>query len=145
VSALTVAAPEAGVPVTGPRRTLLVLRIVAVVHAFFVVLQPMLAGIYLSGDVDAIDVHAINADIVGGLGVLQLIAAIVFVWKGKGRSWALWGALGIVLAEQAQIPLGLLGLVAIHLPLGVSIVSMQILLTVWLCRAAAATPRQVRA
>lgn len=141
MSAPTIAATATEYSVLGPRRTLLVLRIVAALHAFCVVVQPMLAGIYLGGEVDAIEIHGLNADIVGGLGVVQLIAAIVFVWKGKGRAWVLHGTIGIVVAEQVQIGLGLSGLVAVHIPLGVSIVSMQILLTVWLFRAAAAEPR----
>lgn len=128
----------------GPRATLSVLRTVAVLHALTAITQPMLAGVYLSGEVDAIDIHSINANVVAGLGLVQLIAAIVFVWKGKGRSWPLHGAIAIFLAEQVQIPLGIEGLVAIHIPLGVSIISMQILLTVWLCRADARTPRPVR-
>jgi hypothetical protein len=125
----------------GPRKTLAVLRVIAVLHALAAVVQPMLAGIYLSGDVDAIDIHELNASIVMGLGLLQLIAAIVFVWKGRGREWALYASIGILLAEVAQTGFGYAQLVALHLPLGVSIVSMLILLAVWLCRDVARTPR----
>ncbi len=128
----------------GPQKTLNVLRTVAVLHALTVIVQPMLAGSYLSGEVDAIDIHELNAHVASGLSVIQLIAAIVYVWAGRGRPWALYASLGIVLAEQVQVGFGYSGLVAVHLPLGVSIVVTQVLLTVWLCRAAARTPRGKR-
>lgn len=127
---------------TGPRRTLTALRWIAAVHSLAALIQPMLAGIYLSGEVDAIQMHELNGSIVGVLGIAQLIAAIVFRWKGKGRGWPLHATLVILLAEIVQINLGYLALVAVHLPLGVSIISMQILTTVWLFRADAGRPRE---
>jgi hypothetical protein len=132
---------QAEVTPSGPRVTLTVLRVMAVLHALAVLAQPVLAGSYLSGDVDALTIHSINANVASGFGVFQLVAAIVFVWKGRGRQWAIWTSLGIALAEEVQIGLGFEGLLAAHIPLGVSIVALQILLTVWLFRAAARTPR----
>jgi hypothetical protein len=128
----------------GPRATLRTVRIVAVLHSLCAIVQPMLAGVYLSGEVDAIDIHALNGHVVSGLGVIQLVAAIVFVWRGRGRAWPLHASIAIVVAEQVQTGVGFEGLVAIHLPLGVSIVAMQILLTVWLCRAASRAARPGR-
>jgi hypothetical protein len=138
--------PEAAaeVPRRGPRGTLRVLRIVAALHALCAIAQPMLAGVYLGGEVDALDLHGLNANIVAGLGVVQLIAAIVFVSKGRGRAWPLHATIAIVVAEQVQIALGFEGIVAVHIPLGVSIISMQILLTVWLFRAASGVARSGR-
>lgn len=140
----TLTEPRVDVVQPGPRRTLTVLRLLAVLHTVGAVAQPMLAGVYLGGDVDALALHELNAHIVTGLGFFQLIAAIVFVWRGRGRRWPLWASLGICLAVQAQVGLGFEGVVAVHVPLGVSVISMQILLTVWLFRAAARTPRRAR-
>jgi hypothetical protein len=140
----TVPAADADTPAPGPRRTLHVLRVLAVLHSLAALLQPVLAGSYLGGEVDAITIHGVNAHVVTGLGVFQLVAAIVFVWAGRGRAWPLHATLTIVLAEQVQVFAGFEGPVALHIPLGVSIISMQILLTVWLFRAAAATPRPSR-
>jgi hypothetical protein len=131
-------------PGPGPRRTLQVLRVLAVLHSLGAIAQPALAGRFLGGDVDALAIHELNGHIVTGLGVLQLAAAIAFVWRGRGRTWPLYATLGLVLAVQVQVGLGFEGLVALHIPLGVSIISMQILLTVWLCRSAASTPRRRR-
>ncbi len=135
-------APEAVAAPPGPRATLWVLRSFAVLHSLCAVGQPVLAGIYLGGDVDAIGVHEINASVVAGLGVAQLVAAIVYVWAGKGRAWPLWASLGLVLAEQVQAGLGYEGVVAIHVPLGVTVIALQILLTVWVFRAAARVSRR---
>jgi hypothetical protein len=141
MSASTVAAPAPATATAGPRRTLAVLRVLAVLHSLCIVVQPLLAGMYLDGDVDALDLHEINASVVSGLGVVQLGAAIAYVWKGRGRTWPLWASLGLVLAEQVQTGLGYENAVAIHVPLGVSVVAMQILLTVWLFRASARRSR----
>jgi hypothetical protein len=141
MSASTVSAPAPAATPAGPRRTLTVLRVLAVLHSVFILVQPMLAGMYLDGDVDALDLHELNASVVSGLGVVQLGAAIMYVWKGRGRAWPLWASLGLVLAEQVQAGLGYENEVAIHVPLGVSVVAMQILLTVWLFRASARRSR----
>ncbi len=135
-------APEVVAAPPGPRATLAVLRTFAVLHSLCAVGQPVLAGIYLGGDVDAIAVHEINASVVSGLGVAQLVAAVVYVWAGKGRAWPLYASLGIVLAEQVQAGLGYEGIVAIHVPLGVTVIALQLLLTVWLFRASARVSRR---
>jgi hypothetical protein len=136
-----VPAPAVVTSPAGPRRTLTTLRVLAVLHSLSIIAQPMFAGIYLDGDVDALALHEINGMVLSALGLAQLVAAIVYVWAGRGRAWPLWGSLALVLAEQVQSGLGYSSLVAIHIPLGVSIVAMQILLTVWLFRA---TARRVR-
>lgn len=140
----TLTAPPVDAVQPGPRRTLTVLRFIAVLHTVAAVAQPLLAGVYLGGDVDALALHELNAHIVTGLGFFQFIAAIVFVWRGHGRRWPLWASLAMVLVVQLQVGLGFEGEVAVHVPLGVSVISMQILLTVWLFRAAARTPRAPR-
>lgn len=137
-------APEVADAAPGPRRTLTTLRVVAVLHAVCAVGQPTLAGIYLDGDVDALALHEINATVVAALGLVQLVAAIVYVWAGHGRRWPMYAAIGILLAEQVQTGLGYEGAVAIHIPLGVSVIAMQILLTVWLFRASARLARDRR-
>lgn len=138
----TAAVDEAAAAPPGPRRTLGTVQALAVLHSLAAIGQPTLAGMYLDGDVDALTAHEINSMVVGVLGIAQLVAAIVYVWAGRGRTWPLWGSLGVVLAEQAQTGLGYEGAVAIHIPLGVSVIAMQILLTVWLFGAGARRSRE---
>ena len=128
----------------GPRATLQVLRVVAILHSLAFLGQPVFAGEYLMGDVDALALHDANAFVITGLDVIQLICAIVFCWKGRGRAWPIWASLAIALAVEVQVGMGYERLLVVHLPLGVSLVVGQILTTVWLFRAAAATPRPRR-
>jgi hypothetical protein len=128
----------------GPRVTLQVLRVVAVLHSLAFLGQPVFAGGYLQGDVDALALHTANAFVITGLDVIQLICAIVFVWAGRGAAWPLWASLAIAVAVEVQVGVGFERLHVVHLPLGVSLVVAQVLTTVWLFRAAAATPRPRR-
>jgi hypothetical protein len=138
-------APAAPPPTDrGPRATLQVLRLVAVLHSLAFLGQPVFAGGYLMGDVDALALHDANAFLITGLDVIQLICAIVFFWKGRGRAWPIWASLAIALAVEVQVGMGYERLLLVHLPLGVSLTVGQILTTVWLFRAAAATSRPRR-
>ena len=125
----------------GPRATLQVLRVVAVLHSLAFLAQPVFAGGYLMGDVDALALHDINAFVVTALDVVQLICAVAYFWKGRGRAWPIWASLAIALAVEVQVGMGFERMLVVHLPLGVSLTVAQILVTVWLFRPAAATPR----
>ena len=131
-------------PDRGPRATLQVLRVVAVLHSLAFLAQPVFAGGYLMGDVDSLGLHRLNAGVVTALDVAQLICAIVFFWGGRGRAWPIWASLGIALAVEVQVGMGFERMLLVHLPLGVSLTVGQIVLTMWLYRAAAAQPRPRR-
>jgi hypothetical protein len=128
----------------GPRATLQVLRVVAVLHSLAFLAQPVFAGGYLMGDVDSLTLHDINAFVVTGFDVIQLGCAVAYVWKGRGRAWPLWASLAIALLVEVQVGMGFERLLVVHLPLGVALTVGQILVTVWLFRGAAATPRSRR-
>ena len=76
--------------------------------------------------------------------MIQLVCAVVFFGKGRGRAWPIWASLAIAAAAAVQVGMGYERLLMVHLPLGVSLTVGQILTTVWLFRAAAATPRPRR-
>lgn len=128
----------------GPRASLQVLRVAAALHSLAFLGQPVFAGGYLMGDVDALALHGINAIVITAFDVIQLICAIVFFWKGRGQAWPIWASLAIALLVEVQVGMGFERLLVVHLPLGVSLTVGQILTTVWLFRAAAATPRPRR-
>lgn len=128
-----------------PRASLQVLRVAAVLHSLAFLAQPVFAGGYLMGDVDALAWHNVNAAVVTGLDVIQLVCAVVFFWKGRGRAWPIWASLAVALAVEVQVGVGFERLLVVHLPLGVALTVGQILATVWLFRAGAATPRAPRA
>jgi len=128
-------------PGRGPRVSLRVLRVVAVLHSLAFLAQPVFAGGYLMGDVDSLTLHDINAFVITGLDVVQLVSAIVYFWGGRGRAWPIWASLAVALAVEVQVGMGYERLLVVHLPLGVALTVAQILTTVWLFRAAAALPR----
>jgi hypothetical protein len=136
------APPAPQVPVSRPGASLWTLRGVALVHAAAVVGQPLLAGRYLGGDVDSLAVHSLNGSLLPVLTMLQGIAALVYVWPGGGRGWPFLWTFLLFFAEGIQIGLGHSRQLAIHLPLGVGIVLVQVLLTVWLFRSGARRPRR---
>ncbi|MFF4922625.1 hypothetical protein ACFY4B_18760 [Kitasatospora sp. NPDC001261] len=116
---------------TGPAgRTL---RAVAAVHTAAAFGQPVFAGVYLSGDYDALGWHTVGANAVTALGYLQLVAALV-VWIRLRRSWPAAATLAAVAAETAQYVAGTEGALWLHLPLGVATIAGLAVLTIALWR-----------
>jgi hypothetical protein len=122
----------------GPRATLWVFRVVATLAALAAIAQPVIAGLYLSGDYDALAVHATNASITGGLCIAQLIAAIVYWRAGRGPGWPAAVALVLVAAVVTQLIVGYQAVLAVHIPLGVAGV---VALACWVWRPAAGRSR----
>jgi hypothetical protein len=132
-------------PDRGPRASLQVLRVVAVLHSLALLAQPVFAGGYLMGDVDSLGLHRINAGVVTGLDLVQLICAIVYVWGGRGRAWPIWASLAVALFVEVQVGMGFERVLVVHLPLGVALTVGQILITLRLFGAGAASARPRRA
>jgi hypothetical protein len=130
----------------GPRASLQVLRVVAVLHSLAFLAQPVFAGGYLMGDMDSLGIHRINAGVVTGLDVVQLICAMVYFWGGRGRAWPVWASLAVALVVEVQVGMGFERMLLVHLPLGVALTIGQILITWRLfgAGAAAARPRRPR-
>src|SRR5262252_1273205 len=93
-------------PDQGPRASLQVLRGVAVLHSLAFLGQPVFAGGYLMGDVDSLTLHDINAFVITGLDLAQLICAVVYFWGGRGRAWPIWASLAVALAVEVQVGMG---------------------------------------
>jgi hypothetical protein len=137
--------PAASPPAArGPRASLRVLQGVAVLHSLAFLGQPVFAGGYLMGDVDSLTLHDLNAFVIAGLDVAQLICAVVYFWGGRGRAWPIWASLVVALAVEVQVGLGYERLLVVHLPLGVALTVGQILITIWLFGAGAASARPRR-
>lgn len=68
---------------TGPRWTLWLLRSLAGLFLLAVLAQPVLAGLYLSGEWDALGLHSANATIVQSLSLFLLLS-------GAGGAAAAW-------------------------------------------------------
>ena len=126
----------------GPRVTLWLLR--AAVSAFLlaVLVQPVLAGRYLSGEVDALGVHASNAGVVILLAMVVAAASLLFATLGRGRFWPLPVAVALFLSAGFQTGSGYARQLALHIPLGVAIVTAAVLLAVAVWRPSMRRPRR---
>lgn len=100
-------------------------------HAALVVAQPFLAGMFLSGLVDAIQVHGIIGSTLPALGLLQIIAAVLLWRPGRGPLWPLQISSVLFFAEGFQVLMGYTGALAMHLPLGVAIVASTVAMFIW--------------
>jgi hypothetical protein len=59
----------------------------------------------------------------------------------RGRLWVLPAAVGLLVAVGLQMAAGYLRALQFHIPLGVVIVTLSVLLAIWVWRPAAARPR----
>lgn len=110
------------------------LRVTATLHLITVLGQAIIAGRFVTGEVDLLSLHNLNASLVAGLVFFQLVAAILLWRPGRGAAWPLWvSALQLVLVG-AQMALGELRLVALHIPLAMVILAMAATMTAWTWR-----------
>jgi hypothetical protein len=124
-----------------PRITLWTLRLVLSVHLLAVLAQPVLAGRYLTGDVDAIAVHGLIGSLLALVAMAVIAAALAYVLVVRGRLWVLPATVALFLADGFQIGFGYSRELNLHVPLGVGIVVAAVLLTAWSWTPAAARPR----
>lgn len=112
-------------------------------HLVAVLAQPVLAGRYLTGDVDAMQAHGLVGSLLAPTAMAVVAAALAYV-LGRGRLWVLPVSVLLFLAEGFQIGMGYAGQLDLHLPLGVAIVVVAVLFAAWAWTPAAARPRGVR-
>ncbi|MGH3980283.1 MAG: hypothetical protein ACRDRZ_14975 [Pseudonocardiaceae bacterium] len=126
----------------GPRVTLWLLRGVTTLFLLAVLAQPVLAGMYLSGEWDALAVHSANAGIVILLALVAAAAALLYWLFGRGRFWPLPVTIAGFLAAGFQTGFGYERRLALHIPLGVAIVMLAVLLAIGVWRSGARRPRR---
>jgi cytochrome b len=117
--------------------TLLLLRILLVIHSVFVAAQPILAGYFLAGDVDAMALHGPIGSSLFLIAFIQLVAAILYWRPGRGRLWPALVTVGLIVAELTQVVFGYQQNFAVHVPLGTAIVITVLWMTVWSFRSSA--------
>ncbi|MBB6564487.1 hypothetical protein HPO96_18255 [Kribbella sandramycini] len=115
---------------------LAVLRLVAVLHATALFVQPIAIGIYLNGSPTGLRVHEPVGLAIGSIGVAQLLVAIGY-WRSSGRRLAPIAALLILSAESVQIAMGYNKQLPIHIPLGIALIGSAVGFAAWTYRSAA--------
>ena len=114
------------------RTVLGVLRGFVTVHVVMIFAQPVFAGRYLVGDYDMLALHGLGADVVGYLGVTQLVVSALLWWR-SGTRWPFWASLLLVLGEAGQYAAGEAGALDLHVPLGVALAMLAsvMLVAIW--------------
>lgn len=126
-----------------PRLSLQLLRITLVLHAVLIVAQPIAAGYFLSGNVDAMtDIHATIGGSVWMVAFVQTIVAACYTITGRGRLWPTIASAVLVVAEFVQLTFGYSQNFAVHIPLGTAIVTAVVWMTVWSFRPTARLNRR---
>ncbi len=113
-------------------------------HLVAVLAQPVLAGRYLTGDVDAIEVHGLVGSLLALVAMALIAGALAYVVGGRGRLWVLPVSVLLFLAEGFQIGMGYSRQLQLHVPLGVAIVVAAVLLAAWVWTPSAGCPRRAR-
>ncbi|HEY2049817.1 MAG TPA: hypothetical protein VGH03_10770 [Caulobacteraceae bacterium] len=83
--------------------------------------QALLAGVALSGDAFALGAHRVCGAASLIVAVVQVAAAILLVGLARAPRWLVPVNIGFLIAEGLQMAAGRLGLLGIHLPLGVAL------------------------
>jgi cytochrome b len=111
--------------------TLWFLRLVLLLHCVLVILQPVMAGYFLSGEADAMNWHSPIGSTLWMVTFLQILVAFGYWWPGRGRFWPVVATVALFFAEFLQMTLGHSQTMSVHVPLGTSIVVAVVLFTIW--------------
>lgn len=109
------------------------LRAVMTAHLIAGFLQPVFAGVYLSGRFDGLAWHGAGANLLSYLGYGQIVLA-AGVWIMAGTAWPTVVSVALAGAEWIQYTAGMSGGLWLHIPLGVAIIAALVLCTsgIWL-------------
>lgn len=107
------------------------LRLTVTAHLVSVLAQAVLAGLFVTGDVDLLRMHNINGAVASTLATLQFVAAILLWRPGRGPAWPVWPSLLLTLLEGVQHTTGYSRSLDLHIPLGMLIFGIASVLTVW--------------
>jgi hypothetical protein len=130
----THAKPDNAVPHRPARWTRWPFRIAMTVAAVLLFNQAVFAGQFLSGTFGALQTHRENATAAGIAVLIAGVAAIPIRWPGGGPAWPSLACLGLFALIALQIAMGFARVLTVHIPLGVSIILLAVLLLIWAWR-----------
>lgn len=111
-----------------------ILVVILGVHAAIAFTQSILAGMYLSGDLDAMELHGAFGSGLTALTMLQGVAAILFFFPGRGPWWPVLVTILLFFVEGLQVGMGYARTLGLHIPLGVAIIVVTIGMFWWSLR-----------
>ena len=107
------------------------LRVTSSLAALFLFNQAVFAGQFLAGAFPALQSHRDNATYAGIAVLVAAAAAVLIRWPGGGPIWPAPAFLALFGLIAAQIALGFGRVLAVHIPLGVTIILGALLLAAW--------------
>jgi putative Ca2+/H+ antiporter (TMEM165/GDT1 family) len=85
----------------------------------------------VAGRIEALPLHSANGLLLA-LGNVVLLVALVLAWRpGGGPAWTVFAGLLLAFATMVQLGLGFSRSLAIHVPLGTTVIIAVFLLLVW--------------
>lgn len=122
-------------PVRSGRWIVVGLRVSLVLLMITLFVQVVLAGLFITGDVDMLKAHSENsATGIGTLDLIVLIFAILLRWPGRGPVGPMWVGIALVVLLEVQGGLGYLRLIAWHIPVAVVVIVIGAIFTNWAFR-----------
>ena len=116
---------------TGSRWPWQTLRAVTALTTLSAFTQAVLAGGVVSGRIEMLPLHSTNGLLLV-LSTLVLLVALVVAWRpGRGPAWMLLAGALLTFATAVQLGLGFSRSLAIHVPLGTTVIIAQVMLLVW--------------
>jgi hypothetical protein len=109
-------------------------RIIAVAETVLIFDQAVYAGRFLAGDFGGLALHKDNATYTGIVLLVEFVAAIILRWPGGGPLWPALTCIGMFGVIALQIVLGYARVLAIHVPLGVGLITGTVLMLIWAWR-----------
>jgi hypothetical protein len=117
------------------------LRVVTVLTTVSAFTQAVLAGGVVAGRIESLPLHSTNG-LMLVVGTLALLVALVLAWRpGGGPAWLPLAGLLLSFATVVQLGLGFARSLAIHVPLGTTVIIAQVMLLVWVWRHPLPEPR----
>lgn len=110
-------------------------RVVAVLHAAMTVVQAVAAGALLQASEAGLVVHQAVGGTLLLVAMLQVPLAVLAWRPGRLSPWPIAVSGALVVAETAQVAIGYVGVLSVHVPLGVAIVATAVALAWWAVRA----------
>ncbi|GAA1249164.1 hypothetical protein GCM10009665_44990 [Kitasatospora nipponensis] len=118
---------------------LLALRVTAVIHALSFFAQPVLAGMFLSGQDTAMDTHRANATIVTTIALgMTVLALLARRRRLIGRQLPIL-LTAVLLLEYVEMAMGSSHILWVHIPLGVALFAVVTLTLPMIMKAGPAT------
>ncbi|MFC3994288.1 hypothetical protein ACFOVU_00055 [Nocardiopsis sediminis] len=107
------------------------LRVAIILQTLLVFVQAVSAGLVLATPYGE-PLHSIGARVVFAAAMLHVVAAVV-VWRPGGGSFAtVLYAAGFLVLMSAQVVVGIMHVMALHVPLGVVLFAMSVLRLAWI-------------